>query len=214
MLVGLSTKVREINFEDWVICIHYDCAASWFKRQTQFVKWEVTWFVWLIGWFIYGFIYWTLTKSYLLSYDPPGDFWRVPTGTRSGIVRTPAGLRPGPLQAESGPHRLLPKYRRGSGKVPCELSFKICPRVPSGSRQGPRRAPAGQFTGLIRGLFIAGARVTFKLELKRTWGPRGVKKMDDTRSGFHRVPCGTAKKRPKKPGNCPGRPLWWIVTKA
>ena len=49
----------------------------------------------------------------------------------------------------------------------------MCPRVPGGSQQGPRRAPAGQYTGLIRGLFLAGARVTFKLELKVTRGPPG-----------------------------------------
>ena len=61
----------------------------------------------------------------------------------------------------------------------------MCLRVPGGSRQEPCRAPAGQFTGPIRGLFIAGVRVTFKLELKVTRGPRGV----------------TAKKRPK---NSPG----------
>ena len=82
------------------------------------------------------------------------------------IVRAPAGLRLCPLQAESGPLRLPPGYRKGFGRVPCVLSFKIFPRVPGGSRQGPLRAPAGQFTGLVRGLFIAVARVTFKLELK------------------------------------------------
>ena len=47
--------------------------------------------------------------------------------------------------------------------------------VPGGSRQGPRRAHAKQFTGLIRGIFLAGARVIFRLELKVTRGQKTVK---------------------------------------
>ena len=109
------------------------------------------------------------------------------------------------LKRGPGPHKLPPRYRRGHGRVPCVISFKICPRVPGGSRQGPRRAPAGQFTGLIRGLFIAGARATFKIELKVTRAPRGVQKKDGTRSGSHRVPCGKAKKRPKTARELPGK---------
>ena len=139
---------------------------------------------------------------------PPGDYTRVPTrvptGTRSDIVKAPAEHRPGPLQAKSGPHRLPPWSRRGSGRVSCVLFFKNCLRVPGGSRQGPRRAPAGQFTGVNR-IFLAGARGTFRLVLKVTKGPRGVKKIDGTRSGSLRVPCGTAKKRPKTARELPGK---------
>ena len=135
---------------------------------------------------------------------PPGDYTsvptRVPTGTRSDIVKAPAEHRPGPLQSKSRPHRLPLGSRRGAGRVPCVFSFKNCPRVPGGSRQGARRAPGGQFTGLNRGIFLAGVGVTFKLEIKVTRGPRGVKTMDGTRSGSLRVPCGKAK-------NSPGRPL-------
>ena len=64
-------------------------------------------------------------------------------------------------------------------QVPGVLSPKKCPRFPGVSQQGPRRAPDGLFTGLIRGIFLAGAR---------------GEKMDGTRSGSHRVPCGTAQK--------------------
>ena len=160
---------------------------------------------------MYGLIYWTLINLYLINYDPPGDYSRVPTGTRSGIVRAPVGLRPDPLQAETGPHRLPPGYLGGSGRVPCVLSFKICPRVPGGSRQRPRLAPVGQFTGLIRDLFIAGARVTFKLELKVTRGPREVKKNGPHPVG---VPPGPVRDGQKKTKNSPGRPLLWIVNRA
>ena len=118
------------------------------------------------------------------------------------------GSRPGPVRASQGhrrdfarvpykpsqDHTVPPGYRRASGRVPCVLFFKICLRVPDGCRQGPHRTPAGQFTSLIRGLFIAGARITFKLELKVTRGPRGVKKMEGTRTGSQQVPCGTARK--------------------
>ena len=62
--------------------------------------------------------------------------------------------------------------------------------------QGLGGAPARQFTGLNRGIFLAGARVTLKLELKVTRDPRGVKKMKGTRSGPHRVPCRTVKNSP------------------
>ena len=112
-------------------------------------------------------------------------------------------LRPGPLQAESGP---LAGIVGGPGGYPACFLQNSSPclwRIPAGAR----RTPAGQFTGLIRGLFIAGARVTFKLELKVTRTPRRVKKMDGTRSGSLRVPCGTAKKGQKQLGNCPERPL-------
>ena len=88
--------------------------------------------------------------------------------TRSGIVR--ALCTTSRVRAPQAP------YRRGADQVPCVLSFKICPRVPGGFRQGSRRALVRQFTGLIRVLFLASARVIFKLELKVT-----------------RVPCGTAK---------------------
>ena len=64
------------------------------------------------------------------------------------------GSRPGPIRASQG-------YRRDSARVSYKpsqdptgslpgtvgvgvLPFKICPRVPGGSRQGPRRASAGQ----------------------------------------------------------------------
>ena len=68
-------------------------------------------------------------------------------------------------------------------------------RVHVGSRRGrPAEPPAGQFTGLNRGLFLAGARVTFKLELKVTRGPRGVNKW--TAPG--RGPSGSRARRPKK----------------
>ena len=144
-------------------------------------------------------------EHWSINYDPPGDYSRALTGTRSGIVRAPAGLRPCSLQDESGPHSHPPGYRRGSGRVPCVLSFKMCHRFPDGSRQGPRRASAGQFTGLIRGLCLAGARVTFKLELKVTRVPRGVNKMDGTRSRSHRFPCGTAKNGPKTARELPGK---------
>ena len=75
-------------------------------------------------------------------------------------------------------------------------------RVHVGSRRGrPAEPPAGQFTGLNRGLFLAGARVTFKLELKVTRGPARGEQMDGTRSGTLRVSCETAKKTAK---NSPG----------
>ena len=137
----------------------------------------------------------------------PGDYTRVPTGARSGIVNAPAEHRPGPLQGKSGPRRLPPGSRRGAGRVHCVLSFINYPRVPGGSRQGPRRGTSGQITGQNRGIFLAGARGTFKLELNVTRGPSGVKKIDGTWSGFPQVPCGTAKKGQKQPGNSPGRPF-------
>ena len=88
-------------------------------------------------------------------------------------------------------------------QVPCVLSLKYCPRFPGGSRQGPRRAPAGLFTGLIRGLFLAGTRVTFKLKLKVT----RVKKW--TAAG--RGPSGSRAGRPKngqrQPGNAREGPI-------
>ena len=56
-----------------------------------------------------------------------------------------------------------------------------------------------------RDLFIVGARVPFMLEIKVTRGPRGVKKTDGTRSGSHRVPCVTVKKRPKTARELPGK---------
>ena len=119
---------------------------------------------------------------------PPGDCTRVPY-----IVKAPAEHRPRPVQAKSGPHRLPPWSRRGPGRVSCVLFFKNCPRVPGGSRQGPLRAPVGQITGLIRGIFLAGARVTFKLVLKVTRGPRGVKKWTVPGRG----PSGSRVVRPK-----------------
>ena len=41
--------------------------------------------------------------------------------------------------------------------------------------------------------------------LKVTQGPHGGEKMDGTRSGSVRVPCGTAKKRPKTVRELPGK---------
>ena len=105
---------------------------------------------------------------------PPWDYSGVPIGTRSGIVRAPAGLRPGHLQAESVPHRLSPGCRRGSGRV-LLLPFNMLSPCPVS-----RRAPTGQVTGLIRGLFLAGAQVTFELKLKVTRGPGGVKNPIET----------------------------------
>ena len=82
---------------------------------------------------------------------PPGNHTMV-------ILKAPAEVHPGPLQVKSGSHRLPPGYRTGGGvQVPCVLSLKNCPRFAGGSRQGPRRAPVGLFTGLIRGIFPAGA---------------------------------------------------------
>ena len=111
-------------------------------------------------------------------------------GTRSGIVRAPAGLPGSPtsrIKTPQAPSRV--PYGGRAGTLRAFLrNLSPCPwRIPTARA---RRAPAGQFTGLIRGLFLAGARVIFKLVLKVTRGPRGMKKMD----------VGTAKKRPKQPG--------------
>ena len=86
----------------------------------------------------------------------PGDYSRVPTGTRTGIVIY--RHRPDPLQVESQPRRLPPGSYRRPGRVPCAFSFKVSTRVHGETRQGPRRAPAGQFTGLIRSIILAGHR--------------------------------------------------------
>ena len=88
-------------------------------------------------------------------------------------------------------------------RVSCVLYFKNCPRVPGGSRQGPHRAPTGQITGLNRGIFLAGSRVTFRLELK-VIRARAGRKMDGTRSGSLR---GSVWYGQKHPGNCPGSPF-------
>ena len=83
----------------------------------------------------------------------------------------------------------------------------MCPRFSGGSRQGLRPAPAGQFAGLIRGLFITGTRVTFKLELQLTRGQRGEK------NGWHQGgvppgPVGDGQKRPKTTAReLPGKTL-------
>ena len=125
----------------------------------------------------------------------PGDCSRVPIGSRSDIVKTPAEHRPGPLQAKSGPHRLPPRSRR---TVPCVFSFKMYTLVPGGSRA-------------VYGFGIFFARVTFKLELKVSRSPRGVKKM--TARG--RDPSGSLQKAGReKPGDCLGRPFLRNVTKA
>ena len=83
---------------------------------------------------------------------PPGNHTMVQTGKRSDILKAQAELHPGPLLVNSGSDRLQPRSRTGGGGVgvPSMLSFKNCARFPGGSRQGPRRAPAGLFTGLIR----------------------------------------------------------------
>ena len=78
----------------------------------------------------------------------PGDYTRVPTrvptGTRSDIVKASAEHRPGPLQVKSG----------GPGGYPACFSSKIV----LVSLADPDRGPAEQITGLNRGIFLAGAR--------------------------------------------------------
>ena len=59
---------------------------------------------------------------------------------------------------------------------------------------GRLRADYGQITGLNRGIFLAGAGVTFKLVLKVTRGPRGVKKWTAPARG----PSGSRTVRPQK----------------
>ena len=106
---------------------------------------------------------------------PPGDYTRVPkrvpTGTRSDIVKAPAEHRPGPLQAKSGPHR-LPVILRVFLQNVSTYSW----RIPGMNRGRP--------------IFLTGARATFKLELKVNRGPRGGEKIDGTRSGSLWVPGG------------------------
>ena len=123
----------------------------------------------------------------------PGNHTMVPTGTHSNILKVPAELNPGPLQVKSGSHRLPPGSRRGGGGsgYPACCPPKISPlpwRISTGAPPTPCR------TGLIRGIFLAGARVTFELELKVTRGPRGLKNWT---AGSFRVPCRTAKKTAK-----------------
>ena len=100
---------------------------------------------------------------------PHGEYTRVPT--IKGPERDPLGHRKGTCGTPPG----SPTSQVRIPQAPA--------RVPGGSWQGPRRAPAGQIMGLNRGIFLAGARVTFKLELKVTRGPRGGEKMDGTRPG-------------------------------
>ena len=131
---------------------------------------------------------------------PPGNHTMVPTGTRSDILKAPAELHPGPLY-KSSQDPISSRKDPVRGGESCVLSLKYCPRFLGGSRQGPRRAPAGLFTGLIRGIFLAGARVTFKLELKVARGPPGVKKW--TAPG--RGPSWSRAGRPKTARELPGK---------
>ena len=67
-----------------------------------------------------------------------------------------------------------------------------------------RRVPGRSWQGPCRYIFLAGARVTFKLELIVTRGPRGVKKWtapDRGPSG----PVRNGQKRPKTARKLPGK---------
>ena len=115
------------------------------------------------------------------------------------------GSRPGPVRAykpSQDPTGSLPGTVRGPGGYPASFSSKLVPVSLADPGRGPAEPLPGSSRGLIRGLFIAGARVTFKLELKVTRGPRGVKKIDGTRSGSRPVLCGRdgQKKDKKSPG--------------
>ena len=105
----------------------------------------------------------------------------------------------------------VPKGVRAGTCVP---SFKICPPCPWRIPTGAPPSPCRQFTGLVRSLFIAGARDTFILELKVTRTCAGWKKWTPPGRGPTCSRAGRPKKGQRQHGKYPERPLLWIVTKA
>ena len=91
---------------------------------------------------------------------------------------------------------------------PPPLLTESCARpwIPTGASPSPCRTVYSLDTWYIS----RRTRVTFQLELKVTRARVGWK------NGRHPVgvPCGTAKNGQRQPGNCPGKPHLWNVTKA
>ena len=128
---------------------------------------------------------------------------RDPLGHRKGTGGTPPGSPTSQVRTPQAPARVWQVARAGILRAFRQNLSSWPLRIPAGAPPSPCRADYG----LERGIFFAGTRVTFKFELKVSRGPRRGEKIDGTRSGSLRVPCGTAKKR-----NCPGRPILWNVT--
>ena len=161
-----------------------------------------------MDWFL---IYWTLINSYLISYDPPGDYARVPTGTHSGIVRAPAGLRPCPYKPRQNPTGSLPGTVGGSGGYTACFPAKFV-HVSLADTAGATPGPCRAVYRLDPWFIYRRGPGYFQVRIKSNPGStRG----ENNRRQPVGVPPGAVrdgkKRAKKKPGNCPGRPLLWIV---
>ena len=129
---------------------------------------------------------------------PPGNYKMVPTGTHSDILKAPGELHPGPLyKLIQDPIGSRQSPVRG-GRVPCVLSIKNV----SVSQADPDRGPADPLPDGLDPWYISRRGPGHLVRIKSKPGTVRGEKMDGTRSGSLRVPCGTAKKR-SLPGKAP-----------